>query len=160
MVLDQLVQQEGAARTPLPTPEQPQPVPVTAPAPPSEATAPTPEVADEGHASETSIVPFIIMGAGGAMVLGSIATGLMASSAESEIDDKCPTRMNCPASVKDAQSRGETMALLTDVLLFGGIAAAGTGVALWLLGTFDERQPVASAACVPGACIASLAGRF
>jgi hypothetical protein len=161
-VLEGLVQEE-AARQASPAPEEAAPAPATTPA--AETAPDAPPAPDdttyEDAPSGTSVVPFVIMGVGGAMVLGSVATGLMASSAESELEDLCPTRMECPPSAKDTQSRGQTMALATDVLLFGGIAVAGTGAVLWLLGAFDEREPVAAAAtCLPGGCVASIAGRF
>lgn len=162
-VLEGMVQREGDAKEAAPAPQEteaPAPAPTAVPEQPTQEASPPPDATYEDAPGGTSVVPFVIMGVGGAMVLGSIATGLMASSAQSDLEDMCPTRMNCPASVTDTQSRGETMALVTDVLLFGGIAVAGTGAALWLLGTFDEREPVAAAACGPGGCMASMSMRF
>jgi tetratricopeptide (TPR) repeat protein len=115
----------------------------------------------EPPAPKRSIVlPLVLIGTGGAMVIGSVVTGLMASSAQSELEEMCPTRMNCPAGLEDTQSKGQTMALLTDILLFGGVAVAGAGAALWVFGGSSEDEPQASAACAPGGCAASVRLRF
>jgi hypothetical protein len=113
------------------------------------------------------IGPVIVMGVGGAMMLGSIATGLMASSAQSELEDMCPTRMGCSADLEDTASKGETMALVTDVLLFGGIAVAAGGAAWWLLGSGSSSESAsardathASVMCTNSACAANVRGTF
>ena len=101
------------------------------------------------------------MGVGGAMMLGSIATGLMASSAQSELEDMCPTRMSCGGDLEDTKSKGETMALVTDILLFGGVAVAAGGAAWLLLGSdSSESSPSASVMCTDTACAASVRSRF
>jgi tetratricopeptide (TPR) repeat protein len=125
------------------------------------------EPAAEPEPSAFPIGPVVVMGVGGAMMLGSIATGLMASSAQSELEDMCPTRMNCGSDLEDTHSKGETMALVTDVLLFGGLAVAAGGAAWWLLGSSGSESSAsardathAGVACTTTACAASVRGTF
>ena len=48
-----------------------------------------------------------------------------------------------------------------DVLLFGGIAVAGTGVVLFFLDQgADSDGATAGFACVPGACAGNIAVKF
>lgn len=154
---------------PVPT-MQPAPVPAkpaVAPAP-QEAAPPTEPGPDEATEPEeppekTDLVPLILMGTGGAMVIGSVVTGVMVGSAQSDLEDKCPTKMACDASLEDTQSRGKTLAIVTDVLLFGGLAVGGTGAVLFVLDGSKESSssaPSASLACIPGACGASVRGTF
>jgi tetratricopeptide (TPR) repeat protein len=152
--------------------------PVREAAPEAPETEPAPEAATAAsapHSSSFPVVPVVLMGTGGAMIATSIVTGLMAVSKQSEWDDArktCLREDNCalirPARVtelNDIKSSGQTLAVVTDSLLFGGLAVAGTGVALWLLdsGSGESARPSATSAalaCVPGACHASLRTSF
>ncbi len=172
-----LKEKEQRAPTPKP-PVQPEPEPAEQPAEepaepqeaepepteevtePAEAPAEEAEPQDEAESGGTNLVPFILMGSGGAMIVGSIITGVMASSAQGELEDKCPNKQ-CPPdedldALKDTQSQGETMAIVTDVLLFGGIAVAGTGLVLFLLGGAEEEPAsegvTAGLGCSPTGC--------
>jgi len=139
-----------------PPADEPQAVPIT-----------DVEPAAEPEESSFPIGPVIVMGVGGAMMLGSIATGLMASSAQSDLEKECPTRMNCGPDLEDTASKGETMALVTDVLLFGGIAVAAGGAAWLLLGSGSSESSAsardathASVMCTDKACAANVRGTF
>jgi tetratricopeptide (TPR) repeat protein len=136
--------------------DEPQPVPVS-----------DVEPMVEPEESSFPIGPVIVIGVGGAMMLGSIATGLMASGAQSDLEKECPTRMSCGADLEDTASKGETMALVTDVLLFGGIAVAAGGAAWLLLGSGNSSESAsardathASVMCTDKACAANVRGTF
>jgi tetratricopeptide (TPR) repeat protein len=169
--------------------ENPQPsaapaVVAAAPAQPLTAVpeaTPTAEVAPAGalqpsDASPASkpfpVLPVVLMSTGGAMVVGSIVTGMMAVGKHNEWDD---ARKDCDASgvcsgmtaeraqeLNDMKSSGQTLAIVTDVLLFGGLAVAGTGVALFFLDSGESAPPPSGAqaklACGPLSC--SLRGSF
>jgi tetratricopeptide (TPR) repeat protein len=148
-----------AAATPAAAPD-------TRPAPDA-ATAATP------RSSSFPLVPVILMGTGGAMMATSIVTGLMAVGKKSEWDDAknaCQKDGTCaslgPARVTELnglKSSGETLATVTDILLFGGLAVAGTGVVLWLLDAGDSGESAnatAGLACLPGAFAASVRASF
>ncbi|HEX2678663.1 MAG TPA: tetratricopeptide repeat protein [Polyangiales bacterium] len=150
-------------------PAQPAAQPEATPAPVAATeTAPPPEKA-------TNIVPWVLMGTGGAMIITSLVTGSIASSKQSDLDKKCPDKNNCTfktaaeeKQLKDLQSSGKSMALITDILMFGGIAVAGTGAVLFILdrakgdsaSSESSNAPTASVACLPGACAGSVTMKF
>jgi tetratricopeptide (TPR) repeat protein len=111
-----------------------------------------------------SIVPYILMGVGGAMIIGGVVTGAMASSKHGELEDQCPDNRCDDPSLKSVADEGETLALVADILLFGGIAAAGTGGVLWFLNnnqSSSEEAPVnAALSCGPRACGGRVGLRF
>ena len=71
--------------------------------------------------------PVVVGGAGAALMLGGVATGVMASSKQKELDDKCKDGV-CDPKLQATADSGKTLALVTDVLLIGGGAALATGV--------------------------------
>jgi tetratricopeptide (TPR) repeat protein len=172
-----------AAAEPKPlTPLQPKPSePSHEAGPAAPESVPAPEAATHASSSRGSsfpLVPAILMGTGGAMMATSIVTGIMAMGKQGEWSDArqaCIAAKNCTtlsaarvAELNDVKSSGQSLATVTDILLFGGIAVAGAGVALWLidLSTSGESTPEHAAssgvelACVPGACQASLRASF
>lgn len=132
---------------------------------PADATGPMDTAAPAGG-GKNILVPLIVMSAGGALILGSVVTGIITSGKEADLESQCPDMMcrSDDQTAKNLQSSGNTMALVTDILLFGGIAVAGAGVALLLLsgnGESSEAPPAtASIACLPGACGGSVQVRF
>jgi tetratricopeptide (TPR) repeat protein len=130
--------------------------------------------ASEPPEKKSNLVPIILLSTGGAMVITSIATGIMASGKKSEAEDLCPGLTNCDPAQKqkldDLESSQGTLAIVTDIMMFGGIAVAGTGAVLLVLnlmsGGGDEQQatvaykPTASLACMPGACHGSMSMNF
>lgn len=162
-----------------PAPLQPSTTAPEAAAPSTAETVPAPEAATHASAPRGSafpLVPAILMGTGGAMMATSVVTGIMAASKSSAWADElkaCERAHNCTSlpsakltELKDIKSSGQTLATVTDILLFGGMAVAGAGVVLWLidLGTSGESEtasiPAASVTCAPGACQASVRASF
>jgi hypothetical protein len=139
-------------------------------APPQEAAAPvqaTQAPAEETHKS--MLLPMVLMGTGGAMVVASVITGIMASGKQSDLEKLCKTKvcvLQDPAQGQSLQSSGQSLALVTDILLFGGIAVAGTGALLFIInsGKGSERNTppatTASFACLPGLCGGSVRTAF
>jgi hypothetical protein len=98
---------------------------------------------------------WIIAAVGGAMIAGGVITGVMTLGVQSDLDERCPVvgevRM-CSGEFEDDRDGGETLALVTDLLLFGGIAVGALGAVLALsLGGGDGAES-ATAACGPGGC--------
>jgi tetratricopeptide (TPR) repeat protein len=164
----------AAAAQPAPAEQAPAQAQPTEQAQPE--TQPGPAAATEQAEPEkkSMVVPIVLMSTGGAMVLGSIATGAMASGKASDVEDLCPNG-SCPSAdaekkASDADSSRKTLALVTDVLMFGGIAVAGTGAVLLVLNLMsggDDKptasvagKPTAGLACMPGACHGSLSVPF
>jgi tetratricopeptide (TPR) repeat protein len=169
----------SAAQPKPPAPLQPSNAAPETAAPPAPEPMPAPEAATRESAPRGSafpLVPAILMGTGGAMMATSVVTGIMAASKSSkwaDALDACERAHNCAslpstklAELKDVKSSGQTLATVTDILLFGGMAVAGTGVVLWLidLGTSGESEtasePAAGLTCAPGGCQASLRASF
>jgi tetratricopeptide (TPR) repeat protein len=115
--------------------------------------------------------PIALMVLGGALVAGSVVTGVLALGKRSTLtdaDQECKRLGNCDAlsavrfkQLEDTRSSGNTLAVVTDVLLFGGIAAAATGAVLFWLNPGHEDHASASkfraeASCLPGRCIGQL----
>jgi tetratricopeptide (TPR) repeat protein len=129
---------------------------------PVEAVQPTESSKPE---ESPSILPFVLMGTGGAMVIGGVVVGAMASSKHSELEEKCGDGP-CDRSLKSLADEGKTLALTADIMLFGGLAVAGTGAVLWLLdstadSSSEEQEPVRAAlSCGPRACNGSVAVSF
>ncbi|HEY6876800.1 MAG TPA: hypothetical protein VI299_02230 [Polyangiales bacterium] len=101
--------------------------------------------------------------AGGAMMLASIATGVMASGKQSDLDDKCPDHVCADASLKSTADSGKTLAHTTDALLFGGLAVAAAGAVLVVLDlrASREQKPLAlDGDCSRSGCMARATVRF
>jgi tetratricopeptide (TPR) repeat protein len=110
------------------------------------------------------LVPVTVMGAGGALMLGSIATGVMANNKAKELEDGCDGNM-CTSDLKSTADSGKTMAIVTDVLLFGGLATAAVGGVLLLLkkpkkDARADTAPEARFACTRAGCAGGVALRF
>jgi hypothetical protein len=104
------------------------------------------------------------MAGGGALMLGGVITGILTLGIESDLESQCDAMGRCPESARSDRDSGETLALVTDVLLIGGVVVVGVGVALFLLDDGDAgvetESPQAAAACGPDGCAASLRVRF
>jgi tetratricopeptide (TPR) repeat protein len=145
---------------------------------PSELSAPEPSASNDEHpaaAGPNQLVPMVLMGTGGALILGSVVTGVMTLSKHntlSNASNACQRAGDCQslppervAELESVRSSGKTLAVVTDVLLFGGLAVAGTGAVLFLLnrGGSEHATPsatTAALACAPGACVGTLRTRF
>lgn len=94
--------------------------------------APPPGTTVESR-SNPHVGPYIMMGIGGAMLVGGAITGIVAMGKTSDIETKCPNDV-CPNSfdLEDARSSAKTFVRITDVMLIGG-AIVGAGGLAWLL---------------------------
>jgi tetratricopeptide (TPR) repeat protein len=107
-----------------------------------------------------SLVPIVLMGAGGALLLGSAVTGGLALSKASDLDKKCGGN-SCPSSQRGKVDSTKTLAITTDVLWSVGAAAAATGLVLWLTGALDtEREVPVAFGISPHGISTQLSGRF
>jgi tetratricopeptide (TPR) repeat protein len=175
--MSRLVEQQAATQT-TPTETQPEATEPEAQAEPGTGEAGAtateePDVAAGPRAAELartepgrSPVPLVVLGSGGALILGSLITGLMASGKESDLEEMCGPDNACPPGVdfEDLASSGQTLATVTDILLIGGVVTAGVGVALWFSSgeTAAEvpPEPAATAACTTQGCFGSVTVRY
>jgi hypothetical protein len=124
------------------------------------ATSEPPPVAESSGGP--GIGPYIVLGAGGALLIGSLVTGLMAQSLHSDLEKRCPDD-KCKASdteAADDKKTGRTLVAETNVLLTAGLVAAAAGATWWILAPRDESQPQVAAVCAPSGCMAALNARF
>lgn len=94
--------------------------------PPPREPEPEPEV----ESSPLPLGPILLMGGGGALLLGGVAMGFVASSTEDDFQSA-----KTVADKRSLQSSGQTQALVADILMVGGILTAAGGF-LWYL--FDS----------------------
>ncbi len=111
-------------------------------------------------AAEPSVVPWVLVGAGGLLAGGALVTGLLSLDDRSTLDDLCPARDACPAGYEETQARGQALAITTDVLWITGAAALGVGL-IWALveGTASSDTRVAFG-CDGHGCAGALQGAF
>ncbi len=123
-------------------------------------TQPAPASATGGGFSP-SPVGFIVAGGGAALLVGAIITGVMSSGDLSTLEDRCPMD-RCPddPELRDAQSRGATLATVTDVLWVSGVVAMAAGVTLIFVLQDDSDSATAGMACTPEGCFGSVRGSF
>ncbi|MCB9592519.1 MAG: hypothetical protein H6719_07285 [Sandaracinaceae bacterium] len=114
-------------------------------------------------AEERSVdpAPWILVGTGGLLVVGAVVTGLLALGERSTLDELCAAPDRCPEGFEDPRSRGEALAITTDVLWIGGAAVLASGV-LWAIvdATSNDSSPRAGLACDGNGCVASLRGEL
>jgi tetratricopeptide (TPR) repeat protein len=94
-----------------------------------------------------SNIPWIIASSGGALLAGSIITGVMAKSKDDDLDKVCADGGKiCPEWQRSNATKAYALAITTDVLWTVGAAAAVTGLVLWYSGALDTKKdvPVAS----------------
>jgi hypothetical protein len=104
--------------------------------------------------------PFIVLGAGGALLIGSLVTGLIANGLHSDLEGRCPDDKCKDPDAADDKETGKTLVAATNVLLVSGLVVAAAGATWWILAPRDESAPQVAAACVPGACGATLRAHF
>jgi hypothetical protein len=128
---------------------------------------PMPGPGDSGRGP--NVGPWIVMGIGGAMILGGTVTGFVALGKTSDIDDKCPND-TCPRTfdLDSERSSAKTFVRITDVLLIGGGLVTAGGLGWLLLSGRGEREPAKGASrsrvsipmpiagCGPDGCRASM----
>lgn len=105
---------------------------------------------------------FAVGGAGAAMLVGAVISGLLANAQIGTLEDNCPdNRCIAGFDLQSARSRADRRILTTDILLLGGAALTITGIVLLFVGGDNEDRAVEpSAACGPTGCQADLRVRF
>lgn len=124
------------------------------------------EAAEREVARQRSPVPWVVGGAGLALLAGSGVSAIIANNAISSAEADCPDHV-CPRDrnldLDETRASIRRPALATDVLLGVGGATLVTGVVLLIVqrsGGDDEAAPTASASCDRYGCNTSLLVRF
>ena len=118
-----------------------------------------------------NVGPWVVMGIGGAMLVGGAVTGIVALGKTHDIEAQCPNDV-CPKSfdLEGERSSAKTFVRITDVLLIGGGLVTLGGLGWLMLGDRKtESEPpkaaiarpplvraIPSAGCGPDGCRASM----
>jgi hypothetical protein len=85
--------------------------------------------------------PWIAIGLGGALLVGGVVTGVLASNADNQFVEQCPTFPNCGSDSKDAHDRALAFGHAADILFVsGGVITAG-GIGWKLLAPTAGSSP-------------------
>lgn len=180
--LDRTLAEEEAK--PEPTPAAPAPAPAQDAIPqadlgpqptaapelsPTQAAAQPVAIPAEARPSTNQTLPVVLMASGGALLAGALVTGLITLGKRSDLADaeaQCEKLGTCnmlpvarARELESTRSSGQTLAVVTDILLFGGLAVAATGAVLFFLNSGGPERPEtqrAGFACAPGACAGRL----
>ena len=111
---------------------------------------------DAAARGRSSPWPWLVVGAGGAMLLTGTLTGLLVLNRETELEQRCPGGA-CAVPFQGYRDQSRRFAVLTDALLIAGGAAVVGGLVWWLLDREapTERAASASAGCDPQGCSAT-----
>lgn len=105
-----------------------------------------------------SIVPYVVLGVGGALAIAAGITGAMALSTHSDLEETCGGP--CPPDRQDDVDRGEALALWSTLLTAGAIVGIGLGVTLLVVGTGSSERESARLELVPGPTPAGAGARL
>ncbi len=148
------------------------PVPVAAPLAtqpeaPAAVTQPSSPVRDSMRRADLT-VPAVLLGVGGAFLIGALIENIVMNDAASELDSKCrlgPLSNQCPASLdqRPIVERYELHRGLAWGFAAAGVVGVGVGVTLLiaeLSGASAGETPAVTASCGPSGCIANVRLRF
>lgn len=118
--------------------------------------------AERERALRLRLPAIVVAASGGVLLLGGGAFGVAALVNAGNARQACPGDV-CPFTfdLPQARSTGFALALTSDILLGLGVAAAATGLVLWLVSNPKEKGPEqravnVGALCGTGGCAASL----
>jgi hypothetical protein len=146
------------------------PVPSASTAPPPASAAPPPSAAPAATAPAAPAAtepqhgagpaPWILVGIGGAAIVGGVVLyGVGISDVNSAVD-ACPTRIHCTSAAADQGNRGRGLELAGGLVGGIGIAAVGGGLLWHFLTHGKDTSPAPTVSFGPQSGSVSFAGRF
>lgn len=113
---------------------------------------------DAGSGPSLSPVGPVVLSVGAASAIASAITGALALARDADARQGCENA-RCPAELGPVADEARTLAIVTDALLFGGLAVAAAGLVLTIVlpGSSDTR---ASASCTGNGCGLRFEGSF
>jgi tetratricopeptide (TPR) repeat protein len=155
---------ESPADVPAATSPTPEAKATTEPAA-SDALAPSADHA-QPEARSVPVLSYVLLAAGGALVVGGVVTGVVTSGKISDIEHACPND-TCPASYDLDGSRHDARAwrAVSVALAGAGVITAGIGAILLLTGgsqveVASSIEPAVALACGSSGCVGGVRGRF
>jgi hypothetical protein len=91
------------------------------------------DTASNPPSSIHSMGPWLTMGAGGALLVASAITGVLASRSDTDFVSKCPSLRNCDPSLTATRDRALALGHASDALLISGAVFVAGGIAWKLL---------------------------
>ena len=119
--------------------------------------APSESPARADVTGESRVVPWSIVGVGGAALVAGAITGVVAANQASDLKRQCPDHL-CPDDLSAPESAQRT-ALTADVLMAIGLVGVAAGTT-WLLWPEEDAAPTVAAACDRRGCSAAIRGHF
>jgi tetratricopeptide (TPR) repeat protein len=89
-------------------------------------------------------IGWVLTVGGAALLVGATVTGVLALSTDADLSDRCPGGVCGDPADMDDIDRGQTLALLTDVLGGTGLIALAIGVTVLLIGGGEREEVVAA----------------
>ncbi len=138
-------------------------VPLEAAAPKPSPTKPAPEpVGEEESATGSTVVPWLITGAGVASLGASGVFYGLRANAISTLEDRCGKELNCTEADRGTYDNGKTYTTVANITLGAGIVGVGLGLT-WLLssgGSSEASAAKSSTQLIVHGKGASLVGAF
>jgi len=115
-----------------------------------------------GGGGSVSVPGIILLAAGGALGIATIITGVVSQSIFDDLASACGAGVVCPPERQGDVDTGESMALVSTILLFPSVIAIGVGIVLLIVDTGGGGEEQAALEVVPGPGEAGVAlrGRF
>lgn len=110
--------------------------------------------------------PWVVMGVGAGVLIAGAVVGALALGDASALRGECDDSGFCLPQVdlEERRDDAQTLALVSDSLLFGGGTVAAVGLVLGLIfglgGGAEEEAPEASAMCTRAGCYGTIEGTF
>src|SRR5690606_21340000 len=112
-----------------------------------------------GRHRRSLALPLTLMGAGAAIGLSSIGTGLASNAALGELERECVDGL-CDRGKSSIIDNGRALAITTDVLWATGAAVLVTGLILLVVARNDSDTPPVTAGCDETGCEMNVRASF
>jgi hypothetical protein len=129
--------------------------------------APSPGSAEYELDAESPVLPYALIGVGGAALAAGVVAAVLAAAKISDIEETCENDVCPPPSEFDLAGERDdarTLRTVAFALLGGGLVIGGAGVTLWVLNAGDSAQPEAgpqaAVRCARAGCMGTVSGRF
>lgn len=118
---------------------------------------PAPVALDDSPSGGSELLPWSVLGVGGAVLVAGGVTAAIAANKASALSRECPEHL-CEGDLSAPESARNT-AVTADVLMAVGLVGVAVG-ATWLMWPEDDTTPSLSASCSGDGCSAALRGSF
>lgn len=105
-----------------------------------------------GGGTKFGALPYVLAGAGVALLATSVGTGLAAKAKQNELANECMGNI-CPPGLEGTRDGAQTLAAFTDAFWITGLVSAGVGLTLFVLDSQDDTASTRlEAGCFGSGC--------